>query len=570
MKNRIICLLLAMIMVATLLCSCKDNKDPAGGKEPGQGQGGGGGEETVSYPWTNEELIFQMNMNTNGGQLSSMCKRYLAGAESGGTAVDDMVVARNGAAYGTTKVTVHYEYWNTTDNADWGASNEIIVRLCKSMDPMAPDMYCSFVYDMMAALLQGSFANIVSDTRGTNYLRINDDDYQAKVDLENGFDDEGYMYEYMASMTLSEKNVYLIASDYFIDTIRAFFVVPVNIALLEGDAAKAVTGGDGSYETFIEDVVKELKWDYSKLMQYCEAVKQVNPANGSYDLNGGVVGWALASDSGLSASGLIYTTTVTIIERTGDTLATLEFGYPKDNEELVNLSKNIATLMGQQGAVTGGYGAINTAFTQGRVLFGGIINVGRIEETDFQNMMGNGGAGVGVVPVPLYRSNTFDKAETDADYVMDSYRTQIHNNGRIGAIAANTTQFSACTAFLNYQSMNSTDILNEYYEWNLAKGAAGNISGNVDMLNYIRENVRSAFDKVFEDAISEYKGLTAWHKAIQNGYYAANGVTSTSYGSYKLGEEMRTAYEKLYAAKKSTLDGLRDTFEAAGGFSSNN
>ena len=95
MKNRILCLLLAMIMVVSLLCSCGGNKDDdPKDTDPTQKPSGDAGGD-ASYPWTSEQLIFQMNMNDNGGQLSSMCKRYLAGGE-GGTEVDNKVIIRNG------------------------------------------------------------------------------------------------------------------------------------------------------------------------------------------------------------------------------------------------------------------------------------------------------------------------------------------------------------------------------------------------------------------------------------------------------------------------------------------
>ena len=108
--------------------------------------------------------------------------------------------------------------------------------------------------------------------------------------------------------------------------------------------------------------------------------------------------------------------------------------------------------------------------------------------------------GFGVVPCPLYR-------KYDENGEQERYLTQIHNMGRPGAIAANTLKFVECTAFLQYQSTHSTDILNEYYDYKLQYDVVdGTQTGTVEMLQYIRSNVRTAFDKTFEDAISKFYG----------------------------------------------------------------
>ncbi|HBJ18484.1 MAG TPA: hypothetical protein DDY70_01885, partial [Clostridiales bacterium] len=99
----------------------------------------------------------------------------------------------------------------------------------------------------------------------------------------------------------------------------------------------------------------------------------------------------------------------------------------------------------------------------------------------------------------------------DADHT-ENYLTQVHNIGRVGAIANTTLKFKQCSAFLDYQSRNSEEILEQYYNTTLTYGvAAGDgLEGNVDMLQLIRSNVRSSFDKAFEDAIGFfYKNVDA-------------------------------------------------------------
>ena len=56
------------------------------------------------------------------------------------------------------------------------------------------------------------------------------------------------------------------------------------------------------------------------------------------------------------------------------------------------------------------------------------------------------------------------------------------------------------------------------------------------MLKYIRENVRSAFDKAFEDALGRFYSTTddqamaeQWHTMIKNSQFKINGADMTQY-----------------------------------------
>ena len=209
------------------------------------------------------------------------------------------------------------------------------------------------------------------------------------------------------------------------------------------------------------------------------------------------------------------------------------------------MTKNLSDLVNSTGVlVVGaeqykGYGesplaAVRNQFCANKVLFGDVINLGALEADEYQTL--KEGSGFGVVPVPLYHEVAEGSDET--------YLTSIHNNGRPGAIAKNTKKFSQCTAFLNYQSTHSTNILNYYYNYKLQYDVAGGASGTVDMLQYIRLNVRSAFDKVIEDAIGVFNETQKqrWHNIILNAnYQVAN---------------MRQEYDSLFEDKTKMLSDL--------------
>ena len=191
--------------------------------------------EIISYPWDSQTLIFQFTDNDNNQELSSGCKRYLAGGDSNyNEEIDKSVKKRNAAAENLTKVRVTYDYWPNTEDYGWGSCIDKIEKIVNSQSTgQVPDVYCNFVYDMVGASVKGCFANLRGTSRGSgelkglNYFEFLDDDYDENVD------NRGYMDEYMRSVTLSMHKMYILASDYFTDMIRAFFIIPVGTKLLE-------------------------------------------------------------------------------------------------------------------------------------------------------------------------------------------------------------------------------------------------------------------------------------------------------------------------------------------------
>ena len=176
--------------------------------------------------------------------------------------------------------------------------------------------------------------------------------------------------------------------------------------------------------------------------------------------------------------------------------------------------------------------AIRTRFTQNKVLFGDIILVGSLEFSEYQEM-NETGDGFGVVPVPLYRSGTDDR-----------YLTQMHNIGCCGAISSVTNKFSQCTAFLNYQSTHSEDILDDYYKYKLQYDVAGGSGGTVEMLQYLRDNVRSSFDKATEDAIAVFSGS------------GSSNQCHNVLRSYKFRVDIRSEYSTNYNRNAHYLEDL--------------
>ena len=518
-----------------------------------------GGDVEIEYPWDTTTIIMQLTENTNNNEILSVSREYLAGEPSASSdAIATSVQRRNTLAATTTKVRVEYRYYPNTMEYNWGTSIERIYTT-NFVGINVPDIYANFVYDMVGASLKGCFANLlaenISTTRADNYFEFLDEDYNASTN------DRGYMYEYMESLTLAPgKKMYVLASDYFIDMVRAFFCIPVSVTIMQASCADVVAqneagevvyangdrNGDGVFnlDDFYE-LVKAGEWTYDVLARFAADVYQPSATNdGACVIGDDVVGFAMAT-GGLAASGLLYTTSVKIINRESDGQGGYEYNYPSNNADLYAFCDATTKLFGESKGVCfvdSGYNqygdssllAIRQRFTENKVLFGDIMLVGALEFDVYQEMKDNGG--FGVVPVPLYRSGSTDK-----------YLTQIHNMGSCGAISIVTKKFSECTAFLNYQSTNSEQILNDYYTYKLQYDLSNNSKGTVEMLQYIRDNVRSSFDKAMEDAIGVFNpGAEKWHNVLQKGKFQIN---------------IRDQYTSTYNAKEEYLDDLAKAFE---------
>ncbi len=537
---------------------CGETLDDGGdnGGNDGGNDGGGDG-ETTNYDdidWEETKIIFQMTHNSDSGQNPSGCERYLAGEYEGVDTddIDDWVVERNVAAYLTTKVDVEYLYYKDVADYDMSHVGDVIYRtIFSGSQKDNPDIYCNFNATMVALSLKGCWANLKSETKGKNYLQFNYEGYDEDVD------DLGYMYDYMENCTLSMQKMYVLASDYFMDLIRAFYIVPVNVKLLES-VGNNITGDlDGDQQFTLEDFYEEVRrknWDFDLVAAYSAAIYAPSASNttGGESIHD-KLGWAI-SNNGMCGSGVLYTTPITIINKIPNADGTdYEYSYPEESPRLYTLCDNLRELMDKTGVMAVGrdlshkeYGnladdAIRKRFCEDQILFGGIILLGSLEYAEYQTLKGS--SGFGVVPVPFYYDASDDPEAR--------YLTGIHNSGRSGGIAVTTSNFTACTAFIDYQSTHSTDILNEYYDYKLQYQVVNgsDSQGTVEILQYIRSNVRSNFDKTMEDAINGYHDAydDEWHVIIcANGYYV----------------DIRDSYKALYDTKMTRLDNVLKKYPA--------
>ena len=528
------------------------------GPNPGSGE---------NVYWKETELIFEMSEHSQYGELTAGTRRYYAGDSQGKTdLIDRLVAERNAQAEKYANVSILYVYLPDTANAyAWGSNVQRIFEQTSTYGPGSVDLYCNFAYDMTCSALKGCFANLRSKSygQGNNFYRFNDKDYVAEG--ENYFDSnagEGYFYEYMKSLSLSDDKLYCLASNYCIDLVRSFVVIPVNISLMNSLAPDALPTSEVKYKegtTNIQhfyDLVWSGHFTYDALAAYSNAVYvNSNTNDTSVDATanfGDRLGFALSQDSGLHAAGLLYSSDVRIMKKAERINAPGKYDiiYPEENPRLVEFAEALRTLVtenassgiavidkSQTGTATSLQG-IRNEFAKDKILFGGIIMLGSLEDQVYQNM--RTGAGFGIAPIPLY------KASTEED--PQEYRTYIHNIARIVAVANLTIKFEQCSAFLDYQSRNSQDTIDTYCNNNLTSAVQGEVSeDNEMMLTFIQNHVGDCFDKTYEDIIGDFNkvvdaqaNMRRWHEFIRYKNYA---VTN-----------MAVRYKELYDVKQADIN----------------
>ena len=537
---------------------CGYDKEASGGNS---GEGDADGENSYDVYWEQTPIIYELTMEDDGGTFPSGAERYYAGDGTWKTStarIDVSIRKRNDAAEKASNTKISYKYVQNGSGFDWSASVEEIYKQTSNYTPgSSTDIYSNFVYDLTCASAKGCFANLKSNTEyseskygtGKNYFRFNETDYE--YESENYFDSyvgEGYFYEYMLSLTLSDDKVYCLGSDYCTDLVRAFCVVPVNIELMNGIDREYLedmipfndvefTDDMTNIEFFYENVWAN-QWNFATLLDFSRAV-YVDKGVG-YEGTGiagaditDTLGFALPRSGSLASSGILYGSSVNIIEKkllsasekaayladpekadfvVGDYLVS----YPETNSEMVAFGNALRTLF-QAGSNQGVYvadnpSAIRESFVKGKMLFGSIVQLASLEDEDYQYL--RTGSGFGIVPVPVYKEG-------------EEYQTLAHSNARIVAIATGTLLYEQCAAYLDYQSRNSSEIIESYYGVQLAQSLRGETSDdNVKMLTYIRNHVRdAALTKTVEEVTNHLVdgNRPGWHWVIQGyGYQVAD------------------------------------------------
>ena len=294
--KKIISVLLLLAMLALALASCGGGKGSdattakATGTEPGTAAPDTTvGETTVEVTTDDlkwEEIaakvgIIQEKDRTLRIELSkhsdaektSKNDKYVVGPDEiipGETPlIEQMVYERNKAAFDLLQVNVEeYIYWDY----DWSKQAEQIKTVVQGNASNAPDLFVNMISDLNMATLNGVFKDVWSIPN-------------AYFDFEAN----GWMTDYMNSLSLTGDRSYILAGDYFLDVLRAMGVIPVNITMMDENAVKLAPAIIGEGETLgageelsarFFDYVEEGKWTWETLGKLCEAIWEDSNGDG--------------------------------------------------------------------------------------------------------------------------------------------------------------------------------------------------------------------------------------------------------------------------------------------------
>ena len=503
MKTRLISLFLVLIMVLAMLVACGDDPLPDDDEEDDEGDVGGA---PTSNWWDNLDFDATLTIMINNAvdnELSSGGESYMKGPdlkldENGGSfeKVQNAVYDRNRAAKRALGVELSYIYCT----AEWGSvAGEI--RKKETTGNGTADMYCDLMHDMVAVSVEpGIFTNVLKYTKKNT----------ASIDgYVGGYLDisakNGYYVDYMNDLALSNDKTFLLASDYYLDVLRAMLVMPFNLDMYVDRIDSTDTNGEKLYA-----LVEDGEWTWDKLMSMS------NVYTGSGDAT-------LASDNilmplsvgGLSAVGLIYSTAFT----------SFDISYV-DDKAVYNLSQEARSTIDQlfrkaaqvvstngvvcdestHGDVTGVINA-KEAFTNGKALFAGPNMLGVIEEDAFQSM-----DRLSILPVP--------KLSTEYEY-----NTAINTRARIGAVGFSSSYKKEISALIQYMTEESETVKDEYFNKAMTgKYLVGSGAGKILTMIYnsIGDNKSMVLDGLVLARNDEVGRAHTWTELIKEGYFEGN------------------------------------------------
>lgn len=494
MKSRltkVLCLMLVLVMVFAMAVACgkKDDSKPNNGNNGGNngGNGGNGGTtnpgETTETKWYDsvdfgqKMLTIQLSNDAADPELPADVA-YIQGPDkisetTGVDKVKNLVKERNRnveSKKNGINVKIDYKYTLVEGYSDrWSHVSSVIAQAERNYsNSNKADLYIDLMYDMLGAACEKAvFDNILKYTKTDSGVAGWVGGY---FDIESY---NGYNTALMSDMTLTEDRQVLIASDYFLDVLRAMLVLPFNLSMYteyatdDADAAK------------LYQMVLDGKWTWDQLLSY----NGVASSAGSATIDDSRILMAIAN-GGMMATGFLYSTDYTIYKQDGD-----KYTLKTTCSELQQLFSKAGTLSGVRGIVmlpgeSAAVGESNRKFTSGEALFATVNMLGILETADFQGMAQGS---LSILPVPKLNENR-------------EYSTLTNSRARVGALSYHSTNQAAMSAYIQLSTEESGTVKDTYFDDAiLGKYLAG--SGASTILNMIYNRLGNAKNAIIENLI---------------------------------------------------------------------
>ena len=491
MKSRltkVLCLMLVLVMVFAMTVACGKKDDT-----PSKGNNGGNdnnkpGESTDNNDPTDakwydtvdfgqKKLVIQLSNDEADPELPADVA-YIQGPDNvsettGVDKVKNLVKERNRNVESKKKginVKIDYKYTLVEGYSDrWSHISSVIAGAERnySMSNKA-DLYIDMMYDMLGAACEKAvFDNVLKYTKTDSGV---DGWVGGYFDIQSY---NGYNTALMDDMTLTSDRQVLIASDYFLDVLRAMLVLPFNLSMYT-EYATDVADASKLYQMVLDG-----KWTWDQLLSY----NGVASSAGSATIDDSRILMAIAN-GGMMASGFLYSTDYTIYKQDGD-----KYTLKTTCSELQQLFSKAGTLSGVRGVVmlkgeSAAVGESNRKFTSGEALFATVNMLGILETADFQGMTQGS---LSILPVPKLNENR-------------EYSTLTNSRARVGALSYHSTNQAAMSAYIQLSTEESGTVKDTYFDDAiLGKYLAG--SGASTILNMIYNRLGNAKNAIIENLI---------------------------------------------------------------------
>lgn len=515
----ILALVLCVVMIAFCFTSCNKNKkgqttattESAGTNPPATTAGPDPWEsialEVNAIAPSNRSFKISYDVFTSAERVAKN-DQYIKGPdaiEEGVTStIQQMVYKRNEKAKDLLGLTIEY----ATMDKDWNQQCDEIVTLVQGNAVDAPDLFINMVFDLNIALkTQGVFRDI-KDLPG------------AYFDFDS---DKGWMTSWMESYSFTGDRAYILASDYFLDVMRAMGVLPFNMDLMNersADLASTIleegdtlaTDEDLSSRFF--DYVDRGFWTWDTLSKLCAAVWQDADGSGGNTVKD-TLGIMTDRYSGMPAALILFSTGETLTETTTDDSGRVDIQLKQDAESVGAIFDAVKSVFNGPGSfvTAGGAGGATEdnpglaysqiKFSENTLLFAGPTLLGALENDTFQQMTYT----YSVVPMP--------KADVNKDY-----NTIVHNTADVGAINVKTApqKAIAISAFLQHCTENSGNIREEFLQIVTKYRTTTYNQGTSRMLDLIYDSLANSRDKAIEDASMRKSGARFHGVMKDNGF----------------------------------------------------
>ena len=553
--KRIISIVLVLVMVLAVLASCGGGGDettpapttttegtPGTTPKPDDGTTNEPTETTTAWwdnvPSFNTTLKIQINDYLQVGEMTAKGEIYMAGPANeesiGSNQVSRLVWERNQQAIAKLGITPTYVYNNDETNGKWGNQVQFIESTTTAATEDCPDIWSQMIYDMSTAMFSGKFRDILSVP--DSHLNFETSHSGEDTGLGDALGRvNGWYVNWMKDVSLDDgEHMFLMGGDYFIDMIRALFVMPFNISLMDDNFTTLAPvmvnyAKDAGYTAWedVNDLAENLSdsfydlvlddfWTYDLLAEFSTAIYQDTDsiAGDSFDDQ---LGFIASSCSGLPPAGHLWSGNLKLVDWVTDDEGTY-LDYPAFEEtKLYDYFQKMADLVDAAGTSmepsTTKQNQITLKFAGGSLLFNIPSMMGSLEDVEYVNMKQN--YEFGVVPMPKFALD-------------EEYNALVHNIGRCGAISINSTKATAALAYVQMMNETSGDIVTEYTEIVMKYDVAAANSGTMAALDLIYSSINFTRDVMLDNimhaqgvggGITTLPGTDArWH-GLLNGRY---------------------------------------------------